>query len=116
MIDSIYICDTFISGYCLLTVITSIPVCFTKYHIIVNPPSSIFEILNFKICNWLSLQCALRDINWGALSSVVLNEDYFNVFMREITMVCLKLFLKLDLLIVISQFFLRERGYDEEKD
>ena len=45
-------------------------------------------MLNFKICDWLSLQCALRDINWGALFSLVLNEDYFNVFMREITKVC----------------------------
>ena len=45
-------------------------------------------MLNFKRCDWLSLQCALRDINWGALFSLVLNEDYFNVFMREITKVC----------------------------
>ena len=36
------ICDTFISDHCLLTVNTFIPVCFTNYHIIVNPPSSIF--------------------------------------------------------------------------
>ena len=41
-------------------------------------------MLNFKRCDWLTLQCALRDINWGALFSLVLNEDYFNVFMREI--------------------------------
>ena len=88
LIDSIDICDTFISDHCLLTVNTSVPVCFSKYHIIVNPPSSIFEMLNFKRCNWLTLQCALRDIDWGALFSLVLNEDYFNVFMREITKVC----------------------------
>ena len=62
--------------------------CFTKYHSIVNPRSSIFEMLNLKICDWLYLQCALRDINWGALFSLVLNEDYFYVFMREITKVC----------------------------
>ena len=74
-----------------LTVNTSIPVCFTKYHIIVHPPASIFEMLNFKRCNYLSLQCALRDINWGALISLVLNEDYFNVFMREITKVCIQI-------------------------
>ena len=43
LIDSIDICDTFISDHCLVTVNTSIPVCFSKYHIIVNPPSSIFE-------------------------------------------------------------------------
>ena len=43
--------------------------------------------MNFKRCDW-SLQCALRDINWGALFLLVLNEDYFNVFMREITKVC----------------------------
>ena len=91
LIDSIDICDTFISDHCLLTVNTSIPVCFSKYHIIVNPPSSIFEMLNFRRCNWLTLQCALRDINWGALFSLVLNEDYFNVFMREITKVCTKI-------------------------
>ena len=60
--ELIDICDTFISDHCLLTVNTFIPVCFTKYHIIVNPPSSIFEIPNFKICNWLSLLCALRKI------------------------------------------------------
>ena len=54
LIDSIDICDTFISDHCLLTVNTSIPVCFTKYSI-VNPPTSIFEMLNFKRCNWLSL-------------------------------------------------------------
>ena len=88
MIDSIDICDTFISDHCLLTGNTSVPVCFSKYHIIVNPPSSIFEMLNFKRCNWLTLQCALRDIDWGALFSLVLNEDYFNVFMRQITKVC----------------------------
>ena len=88
MIDGIDICDTFISDHCLLTVATFIPVCFTKYYSIVNPPSSIFEMLNFKRCDWLSLQCAPRDINWGALFSLVLNEDYFNVFMREITKVC----------------------------
>ena len=88
LIDSIDICDTFISDHCLLTVNTSVPVCFSKYHIIVNPPSSIFEMLNFKRCNWLTLQCALRDIDWGALFSLVLNEVYFNVFMREITKVC----------------------------
>ena len=102
LIDSIDICDTFISDHCLLTVTTFIPVCFTKYHSIVNPPSSIFEMLNFKRCDWLSLQCALRDINWCALFSLVLNEDYFNVFMREITMVCTE--------IVTSQVFIkRER-------
>ena len=55
LIDSIDICDTFISDHCLLTVNTSVPVCFSKYHIIVNPPSSIFEMMNFKRCNWLSL-------------------------------------------------------------
>ena len=88
LIDSIDISDTFISDHCLLTVNTSVPVCFSKYHIIVNPPSSIFEMLNFKRCNWLTLQCALGDIDWGALFSLVLNEDYFNVFMREITKVC----------------------------
>ena len=44
-------------------------------------------MLNYKRCNWLTLQCALRDIDWGALFSLVLNEDYFNVFMREITKV-----------------------------
>ena len=91
LIDGIDICDTFISDHCLLTVTTFIPVCFTKYYSIVNPPSSIFEMLNFKRCDWLSLQCALRDINWGALFSLVLNEDYFNVFMREITKVCTKI-------------------------
>ena len=85
LIDNIDICDTLISDDCLLTVNTSIPVCFTNYHIIVNPPSSIFEMLNFKGCN---LQCALRDINWGILFSLVLNEDYFNVFRREIRKVC----------------------------
>ena len=85
LIDSIDICDTFISDHCLLTVTTFIPV---FLHSIVNPPSSIFEMLNFKRFDWLSLQCALRDINWGALISLVLNEDYFNVFMREITKVC----------------------------
>ena len=78
LIDGIDICDTCISDHCLLTVNTSVPVCFSKYHIIVNPPSSIFEMLNFKRCNWLTLQCALRDIDWGALFSLVLNEDYFN--------------------------------------
>ena len=57
--------------------------------------------------NWSSLQCALRDINWGALFS--LNEDYFNVFMREITKVCIQLSIKLDLLIVIPQIFFKER-------
>ena len=88
LIDSIDICDTFRSDHCLLTVNTSIPVCISKYHSIVTPPSSIFEMLNFKRCNWLTLQCALRDINWGVLFSFVLNEDYFNVFMREITKVC----------------------------
>ena len=72
LIDGIDICDTFISDHCLLTVTTFIPVCFTKYYSIVNPPSSIFEMLNFKRCDWLSLQCALRDINWGALFSLVL--------------------------------------------
>ena len=86
--DSIDICDIFISDHCLLTVNTSIPVCFSKYHSIVNPSSSIFEMLNFKSCNWLTLQCAFRDIHWGALFSLVLNEDYCNVFMREITKVC----------------------------
>ena len=45
-------------------------------------------MLNFKRCNLLSLQCALRDINWGVLFSFVFNEDYFNVLMREITKVC----------------------------
>ena len=45
-------------------------------------------MLNFKRCIWLTLQCTLRDINWGALFSLVLNKDYFNVFMREITKVC----------------------------
>ena len=50
MIDSIDICDTVISDHCLLTVNTSIPVCFSKYNSIVNPPSSIFEMLNFKGC------------------------------------------------------------------
>ena len=88
LIDRIDICDTIISDHCLLTVTTFIPVCFTKYHSIVNPPSSIFEMLNFKRCDWLYLQCALRYINWGALISLVLNEDYFNVFMREIAKVC----------------------------
>ena len=48
LIDSIDICDTFICDHCLLTVNTSLPVCFTKYHIIVNPPSSIFEMQDFK--------------------------------------------------------------------
>ena len=48
LIDSIDICDTVISDHWLLT------------------QSSIFEILNFKRCNWLTLQCALRDIDWGA--------------------------------------------------
>ena len=86
--ELIDICDTYISDHCLLTVNTSIPVCFSKYHIIVNPPSFIFEMLNFKSCNWLTLQCALRGIDWGALFSLVVNEDYFNVFMREITKVC----------------------------
>ena len=80
-----------LSDHCLLTVNTYIPVCFTKYHIIVNPPSSILEMLNFKRCNWLSLQGTLRDINWGALISLVLNEDSFNVFMRKITKVCTKI-------------------------
>ena len=94
LIDIIDICDTFISDHCLLTVTTFIPVCFTKYHDIVNPPSSIFEMLNFKRYDWLSLQCALRDINWGVLFSLVLHEDYFNVFMREITKVCTKIVLK----------------------
>ena len=55
LIDSIDICDTFISDHCLLSVNTYIPICFTKYHNIVNPPSSIVEMLNFKRCNWLSL-------------------------------------------------------------
>ena len=77
LIDSIDICKTFTSDHCLLTVNTSVPVCFSKYHIIVNPPSSIFEMLNFKRCNWLTLQCALRDIDWGALFSLVLNERLF---------------------------------------
>ena len=48
LIDSIDICDTFISDHCLLTINTFIPVCFTKYHIIVNPPSSNFEMLTSK--------------------------------------------------------------------
>ena len=68
----------FRSDHCLLTVNTSIPVCFTKYHSILNHPSSIFEMLNFKRCNWLSLQCARRYINWGSLMSLVLNEDCFH--------------------------------------
>ena len=71
LIDSIDICDTYISAHCLLTVNTCIPVYFTKYHIIVNPPSSIFVMLNFKGCNWLSLQSAIRDIT-GVL--------YFHLF------------------------------------
>ena len=77
LIDSIYICDTFLFDHCLLTVNSSIPVCFTKYHIIENSPSPIFEMLNFKRCSWLFLLCALRDINWDALFSHVLNKDYF---------------------------------------
>ena len=32
-----------------------------------------------------------RDIHQGALFSLVLNEDYFNVFMREITKVCIQI-------------------------
>ena len=73
LIDSIDICDTFISDHCSLTVNTSIQGCFTKYHIIVNPPSSIFEILNFKRYDWLSLQGTLKDISWGVLFCFVLN-------------------------------------------
>ena len=65
-------------------------------------------MLNFKRCNWLTLQCALRDMNWGALFSLVLNEDYFNVFMREITKVCT--LMVLDLLIVVSQDFKERKG------
>ena len=86
-IGSVDICDTCsISDHCLLTVNTSL---FYKVSYYCKPPSSIFEMLNIKICNWLSLQCPLRDINWGALFSLVLNEDYCNVFMREITKVCI---------------------------
>ena len=68
-------------------------------------------MLNFKRCDWLSLQCALRDINWGALFSLVLNEDYFNVFMREIIRLCTeKLSLKLNPPIVISSFYKERKG------
>ena len=74
MIDSIDICDTFISDHCLLTVNTFTPVCFTRYHIIVNPSSSIFE-----------MHAELQKI------SLVLKEDYYNVFMREITKVCIQI-------------------------
>ena len=89
---------------------TSIPVCYTKYHIMVNPPSSIFEMLNFKRCNWLSLQSALRDINWGALFSLVLDEDYFNVFIREIAKVCIQIVPKARTTHChISRFLKRER-------
>ena len=78
LIDSIAICDTFISDHCLLTFNTLIPVCFTNYYNIVNPPSSIFEILKFKRCNWLSLQTT------AALFFTCFNEDYFNVFMEKL--------------------------------
>ena len=46
-------------------------------------------MLNLKRCNWLYLQRSLRDINWCAL--FVSNEDYFNVFMRAITKVCIQI-------------------------
>ena len=109
--ELIDICDIIISDHCLLTVNTSIPVCFTKDHIIVNPPSSIFEMLNFKRCNWLSLQCALRDINWGALFSLVLDEDYFTVFMREITKVCIQIVPKaISTHCHISSFYKERKG------
>ena len=117
LIDSIDICDIFISDHCSLTVNSSIPVCFSKYHTIVNPPSSIFEMLNFKRCNWLTIQCALRDINWDALYSLVLNEDYFNVFMREITKVCTQMVPKArSTHCRVSSFYKEKKGYDKEKD
>ena len=94
--ECIDICDTFISDHCLLTVNTFIPVCFTKYHIIVNPPSSIFEMLNFKRCY--------------CLFSLVLNEHYFNVFIREITKVCIQIVPKArSTHCHISSFFYKKR-------
>ena len=68
-------------------------------------------MLNFKRCNWLSLQCSLRDINWGSLLSLVLNEDYFHVFMREITKVCTQIVPKArSTHCRISSFFKERKG------
>lgn len=88
VINSIDICSTFISDHCLLSVQTTIPQITTHCAPVLNPPSSVFDMLNFKRCNWEVLCTELSNINWSSLLSNCLNKHSFDIFIDAVANVC----------------------------
>ncbi len=88
VIDCISVCKTVISDHSLLTVKTNIPISNCDGAPACNPPTSPFEMLNFKRCEWDLLCSALSKINWNIVFSVLPKEDYFSSFVDEVAKVC----------------------------
>ena len=67
LINSINICDTFISDHRMLTVETNIPMSPPLFSPKLNPAINVFDKLDFNKANWANLISAIKQIDWSTL-------------------------------------------------
>ena len=89
IIDCIVVRDTFISDHCLLSVTTCIPtIALTSCSTALNAPSSVFDSLNFRKCDWIALREAIIEIEWSPNLGSISTEQCFTEFVDTITKTC----------------------------
>ena len=89
LINSIDVCDTFVSDHRIITAETQIQIpTLTPSVSSLNPPQSSFDELDFKKSDWSNLSSALHKIDWASVFESLPHDQYFNVAIELISVNC----------------------------
>ena len=88
LINSIDICDTFISDHRMLTVETYIPMSPPLFSLKLNPPINVFDKLDFNKANWANLISAIKQIDWSSVLDPTSSTTCLIPFTDIISQIC----------------------------
>ena len=88
LINSIDICDTFISEHRMLTVETNIPMSPPLLSPKLNPANNVFDKLDFNKANWANLISAIKQIDWSTVFDPTSSTTCLIPFTDIISQIC----------------------------
>ena len=88
LINSIDICDTFISDHRILTAETNIPMSPPLLSPKLNPANNVFEKLDFNKANWANLISAIKQIDWSTVLDPTSSTTCLVPFTDIISQIC----------------------------